>query len=189
MDSAIYFLHGRFVLRRFGVKAQLVCLIVRTTVSSLNQRPTESLLVGSQGGHLDHPHPVPLPQLRFVAGRGTQVARTLLPADDVLFDPMMPRQAIAVVIDRRVGSLSQSWERDRVRVKVGPRRADRRQLYPLSLRISSTRWGRISRQSPTTPNRADAKMSASSSVLIATIVLALPQPAMCWPAPDMPRAK
>ena len=55
--------------------------------------------------------------------------------------------------------------------------------------ISSTRAGITSRQSPTTPKRDERKIAASGSELIETIALAAPQPAMCWPAPEIPTAR
>ena len=55
--------------------------------------------------------------------------------------------------------------------------------------ISSTRAGITSLQSPTTPKRDDWKIAASGSELIETMALAAPQPAMCWPAPEIPTAR
>ena len=48
--------------------------------------------------------------------------------------------------------------------------------------------GRAAFQSPTTPYCACLKIAAAGSLLIATIVLDLEHPDMCWLAPDMPMA-
>lgn len=53
---------------------------------------------------------------------------------------------------------------------------------------SSTTLGRTSNRSPTTPKSATSKIGASSSLLIATMVLAVCMPARCWMAPEMPTA-
>jgi len=76
------------------------------------------------------------PQLRFVAGEGTLVVRAILLIGDFLFDPMKARQALTVVKDRRVGSLSQSWEGDRVRVTNGPDQTYRAHSSPYAPTIN-----------------------------------------------------
>ena len=47
----------------------------------------------------------------------------------------------------------------------------------------STVW-----RSPTTPKSTSSKIGASSSLLIAMIVLEVCMPARCWMAPEMPQA-
>jgi len=48
--------------------------------------------------------------------------------------------------------------------------------------------GTTVKTSPTTPKSAMSKMGASPSLFTATIVLAVCIPALCWMAPEMPRA-
>ena len=67
---------------------------------------------GMSGAGIDHPHPVPPPK----TGEGTLVARTILPIDEPSFDFVRTQQSAAVATGRCVGSLSQFWERDWVRV-------------------------------------------------------------------------
>ncbi|SDS55510.1 hypothetical protein SAMN04489721_1515 [Agromyces flavus] len=48
--------------------------------------------------------------------------------------------------------------------------------------------GTTVKTSPTTPKSATSKIGASGSLLIATMFLAVCIPALCWIAPEMPRA-
>src|SRR5699024_6648834 len=53
---------------------------------------------------------------------------------------------------------------------------------------ASPACGRTWKRSPTTPKSTSSKIGASSSLLIATIVLEVCMPARCWIAPEMPAA-
>lgn len=59
-----------------------------------------------------------------------------------------------------------------------------------ALRASSAEitWGTTLKTSPTMPKSAISKIGASPSLLMATMVLAVCIPALCWIAPEMPRA-
>src|SRR5579862_5026693 len=54
--------------------------------------------------------------------------------------------------------------------------------------ISAVRAGSTVNRSPTMPKSARAKIGASASLLMATIVLAVCMPARCWIAPEIPTA-
>src|SRR3954468_5506716 len=68
------------------------------------------------------------------------------------------------------------------------RRKVTRAAHPLRWRTSSVSLGTISCTSPTTPRSLNSKIGAFASLLIATIVLELCMPTLCWMAPEMPRA-
>src|SRR5690606_37252051 len=59
---------------------------------------------------------------------------------------------------------------------------------PLRVLTSSVACGSTVNRSPTTPKSTSWKIGASSSLLIATIVLDVCMPARCWIAPEMPAA-
>jgi len=59
---------------------------------------------------------------------------------------------------------------------------------PFRLVTSSVSRGTTLNRSPTTPKSEMAKIGASASLLMATIVLDVCMPARCWIAPEMPTA-
>src|SRR5699024_10502349 len=73
--------------------------------------------------------------------------------------------------------------------RTPPDHATFRHRYQLlRVEISSTIWGKTSNRSPTTPKSATSKIRASSSLLMAIIVLAVCIPAKCCIAPEIPTA-